>query len=358
MNSLFFELIRLAIGKQDSLSRQPSADEWGALYKMAVKQTLVGICFTGVSKLVNSDEGDFAGMPKTLYYQWLGYASKIQARNEVMNERCVELQRKVRETGFNSFIMKGQGIAVLYGDLAGLRQSGDIDIYLEGGYDKVLQFVNATFPTRLINSLEIHYHCFEDVEVEIHFKPFVIDGPNDRLLQRFFKELSKACFENICSLGFSVPTLEFNIVYQLVHIHHHLLYEGIGMRQLMDYSFLLQRLQFSVPKSISVIKELNLIRFASALMWVLGEVFGLDREKMLWEPNENDGRFLLEEIIQSGNFGKQDERQKCLYDSRWNSFWIIYGKTFRFHRFAPWAWLWSPIWRIKGFVWRKFKRYN
>lgn len=42
IDKLFFELIHVAIGKQESLSRLPSACEWGELYK-AAKQSLVGV---------------------------------------------------------------------------------------------------------------------------------------------------------------------------------------------------------------------------------------------------------------------------------------------------------------------------
>ena len=59
MNDIFFELIRVAIGTQESpstglragLSRLPSEAEWEELFEMAVKQSLVGICFTGMHTL-------------------------------------------------------------------------------------------------------------------------------------------------------------------------------------------------------------------------------------------------------------------------------------------------------------------
>ena len=201
-------------------------------------------------------------------------------------------------------------------------------------------------------------------------------GLTDRILQRFFDSCKEENFSNKVSLGFSgfqevsggrleicAPTLKFNLVHQLVHIHHHLFYEGVGMRQLMDYYFVIKH-EMEVKKGSNVrdakkvIFDLGLDCFASALMWVLGRVFGLPEEQMLWKPNEKDGKFLLGEIMLSGNFGKQDERQRGLYNSKWNSFWMVYMKTFRLWRFDHWAWLWSPIWRIKGFVWRKLKGYK
>lgn len=52
---LFFELIRVAIGTQNTLSRPPSKGEWAELYAMAKKQSLVGICFAGLQRLYNED---------------------------------------------------------------------------------------------------------------------------------------------------------------------------------------------------------------------------------------------------------------------------------------------------------------
>lgn len=393
MKDLFLELIRVSIGAAGCLSRSPSADEWGKLYDMAKKQSLVGICFAGVQRLQLQEQCP----PEMLYLTWMGMAAKIQQRNEVVNRQCVDLQKRLSADGFRSYIMKGQAVAALYqcgvkngfeckegkeSSLSGLRQSGDIDIYLEGGFEKVDEYVQRTYPTKEINELEIHYPCFPDTEVEIHFKPFVMDGPKDRILQRFFDSCREENFSNKVSLGFSgfqevsggrleicAPTLKFNLVHQLVHIHHHLFYEGVGMRQLMDYYFVLRTVSCSKFQKVSegsikfqevkkVVSDLGLDSYASALMWVLGHVFGLPEEQMPWKPNEKDGRFLLEEIMQSGNFGKQDERQRGLYDSKWNSFWMVHMKTFRMWRFDHWAWLWSPIWRIKGFVWRKLKGYK
>lgn len=427
VNNLFFELIRVSIGVSGCLSKTPTTEEWKELNEMAKKQSLVGVCFAGVQRLQLQEQCP----PEMLYLTWMGMAAKIQQRNEVVNRQCVDLQKRLSADGFRSYIMKGQAVASLYkvsdgfkfqkvsGDsindnssnnsnLFQLRQSGDIDIYLDGGFEKVNEYVQRTYSTKKINELEIHYPCFPDTEVEIHFKPFVMDGPKDRILQRFFDSCKEENFSNKVSLGFTstssaqalefqkvsegpleifAPTLKFNLVHQLVHIHHHLFYEGVGMRQLMDYYFVLRAANKEVSSFDSaqepgfkfqkvsggsnvaaepvevrevkkVVSNLGLDSFASALMWVLGHVFGLPEEEMPWKPNEKDGRFLLEEILQSGNFGRQDERQRGLYDSKWNSFWMVHMKTFRMWRFDHWAWLWNPIWRIKGFVWRKLKGYK
>lgn len=114
INTLFFELIRVAIGTQLSLSRQPSPNEWTTLYKIAKKQSLVGICFAGVQRLCISETSDYSGMNELQYLTWTGMAAKIQQRNEVVNKQCVEVQQMIEKEGFRTFIMKGQGNAALY----------------------------------------------------------------------------------------------------------------------------------------------------------------------------------------------------------------------------------------------------
>ena len=81
------------------------------------------------------------------------------------------------------------------------------------------------------------------------------------------------------------PTIAFNLVHQMVHTYHHLLIGGVGMRQLMDYYFVLRTSYANDDANdnvLRIISGLGLNRFASALMWVLLYVFGLERSFILW----------------------------------------------------------------------------
>lgn len=362
LDQLFYQLIRVALGNQVCLSHTPSADEWGELYAVAKKQSLVGICFAGVQTLIINHPSAIINLRESLRLQWMGMAAKIQQRNEIVNQQCVEVQKKIEADGFRTFIMKGQGNVDLYGSLSTLRQSGDIDIYLEGGFEMVNAYVQKTCPTNEINELEIHYHILKDTDIEIHYRPFIMRNPfRNAKLQRFFKDqmykkfYSSRIIDTKRNLAVNVPSVEFNLVHQMVHIYHHLFTEGIGLRQLMDYYFLLRNTNcHELTTNYSLIfSQLGLDCFASALMWVLGHVFGGDNTNLGIEQNEKDGKFLLNEIMLAGNFGKQDERMEGLYDSKWNAFWIVNMKTIRFWRFDHWAWFWSPLWRVYHFIWKR-----
>ncbi len=61
MESLFFSLLRVALGTQSTLSRTPSAAEWKELYAMAQKQALLGICTVVSAKGIDDIREDGRG---------------------------------------------------------------------------------------------------------------------------------------------------------------------------------------------------------------------------------------------------------------------------------------------------------
>lgn len=365
IEQLFFELLRVAIKVQNTLSRIPSAEEWDKLYRMSKKQSLVGISFAGIQRVVEYEKIYHCGMPELLYFTWMGMAAKIQQRNEVVNRQCVELQEKLSADGFRSYIMKGQAVGSLYGQIGLLRQSGDIDVFLEGGLNNVLAYARTYGGVAKVNELEMSVSIFPDTEVEFHYRPFIMRNPfKNRRLQKYFESQEKKQFSNYLildkekELSICAPTVEFNLVHQLVHTYHHFITEGVGLRQLMDYYFVIQASNAEdIRECKKIVENLGLNRFASALMWVIKTVFvGHDNDIFFpWRPNEKDGRLLLEEILLSGNFGHTDERAKNIQTSRWKAFWYVNGKTFRFWRFDHWAWFWSPLWRCYYFAWRIMK---
>ena len=68
------------------------------LYKITEKQAVLGICFAALDPLNRQDHHTY--LPKELRMRWLGVASLIQGRNELLNERCTELKKCLFNAGF------------------------------------------------------------------------------------------------------------------------------------------------------------------------------------------------------------------------------------------------------------------
>lgn len=355
---MLFELIRVAIGTQDNLSQLPSRAEWGELYKQAMKQSLVGVCFAGLQRLGADADGGFSriGIDEMLYLTWMGMAAKIQQKNESVNQQCVDLQSRLSADGERFCILKGQGAGLRYpSSLSLLRQSGDIDVWMAGGMEHVVSYVNSIMPTNEVTASHVQLHVFDKTEVEMHYVPVKLSNRlTNKRLKTWLREQENRQMSHTVPFGdgvMHVPTLEFDVVYQLLHIYKHLFNEGIGLRQLMDYYFLMQRVKASdglndveMQMVNDVVASLGLEKFASAVMWVLQKVFALGMIGMPWVPNQRDGEFLLDEIMNMGNFGHADERFRMNKDdSHLKHFWQSSQSKWRFIGHFPSEVLWQPI---------------
>lgn len=365
LSGLFFESIRVAIGTQDGLSRIPTKNEWAKLYKMAEKQSLLGICFAGLQNLgADANEG-FAriGMNETQYLNWMGMAFTIQEKNELVNRQCVELQTRLSDAGIHLTILKGQGIAKLYGDqLRPLRQSGDIDIYVDCGREKAIQYAREMQGEVDWDYKHLHLKAFEETEVEMHYVPEVfLNLRKNSLLQRWFADHREAMFEANGELV--TPRLEFNLFYIMLHTYRHFLYEGVGMRQLMDYYFVLKSLSNSPTgknemrsNTLALFEKFGMLRFVKGVMWIMKDVFGLSNEAMICSPDEIEGRFILDEVMAGGNFGKHDKRLKSETKGKKGAVKKILKHNLHLLAHYPGDVVWAPVWIVYHWCWKRLHR--
>lgn len=356
-NQIIFELIQVAIGRRTNLSHTPTAKEWEELYRLAESQAILGICFAGVKRL---QETGYC-VPAPLFMQWLVITTTIQLQNEEMDKKTAEVWALLDKAGLGCAVLKGQGVALLYKDnpecninLSLLRQSGDIDVWVKGGFNVVNAFVQKTRPTDDIAYHRFHYNMYPDTEVELHHRPTLMRNLfDDRRLQRWCDSFGADTFF-MTDKGFAVPSLNFNRIFILTHIYRHFLFEGIGLRQLMDYYFVLiyqKGTDMQIDQEVNLLSKIKMERFASAVMWVLGYVFGMEREYMLCDPNEREGRFILKEIMQTGNFGHGDSRY--IGNSKVKRM-TKHGLHLLMH--YPSEVLWTPVWLVYHRLWKSKKK--
>lgn len=375
--NLFYEFLRCSVGLHQCLSRIPSREEWVSLYSLSKRHAISGVCFYGLHKLWEANSAFTANLPDSLRMHWIAVAASIVERNELLNRRCLELQARFQHSGMRSCILKGQGVAQLYAlsmevvssnvdsnslELSKLRQSGDIDIWVDEDMTKVIDW--ARIEGISIEHVDLNHaqmSLLKDVEVEVHFIPSLLHNPFDnKKLQRYFAEEASKQFDNFDDLvGFSYPTVEFNLVYSLLHIYRHFFSSGVGLRQIMDYYFILSASDDKERrKAMSIIKSVRINRFSAALMYVMNVIFGLERNKMLCDPLEAEGSRLLMEILVSGNFGSGDTRY--IYSGQENRFYngfVYIKRNLKNVLTYPNETIWSPLWKLWHYCWRKKQGY-
>ena len=236
---IFFDFLRFCISSAKEIPGSLKEADWKELYAIAKKQCLVGILFDGIKKL----PAEHVGMKKELLLQWMAESQMLEKANVRLNDAAIQISEWFRKKGFRTCILKGQGNALMYPNPYS-RTPGDIDIWVEGGDKRVISFVRSISPHEKACYHHIEFPSYKGVEVEVHYRPsFLLCFWNNRKLQKYYERVKEEQFSHRVMLGeqgeITIPTVEFNIIFQLTHIYSHLMNEGIGLRQLVDYYYVL-----------------------------------------------------------------------------------------------------------------------
>lgn len=412
---IFFDFLRFCIGSAKEIPDSLKEADWKELYAIAKKQCLVGVLFDGIKKLPPAE----VGMSKDLLLQWMAESQMLEKANVRLNDAAIQVSEWFRKKGFRTCILKGQGNALMYPNPYS-RTPGDIDIWVEGGDKRVISFVRSISPHEKACYHHIEFPSYKGVEVEVHYRPsFLLCFWNNRKLQKYYERVKEEQFSHRVMLGeqgeIAIPTMEFNLIFQLTHIFSHLMNEGIGLRQLLDYYYVLCDFykvyqNFSNP-SVSLskgsstfspspsssgsgdvtapsrcseplrskdggsskvspdcagwdrlgvlqkeLKELGLWKFAGGIMYIMQEVFGMPASRLIVPPNEKYGRFVLNEVLEAGNFGKHDARNRFGRSQLGHNLQRVY-RDIRLVRNFPAEALCEPLFRTWHFFWRlKYKK--
>lgn len=362
-----------------------SSINWTKLLEFAKKQTVVGIF---AERLLNDneallhDEGFLSNKPTDEdVMAWMSAKNMVTTLNKKVDEVAVWTAKNFKATGYDACILKGQGAALLYPHKA-MRTPGDVDVWVrktrentagkrrktQGEIDSeihdIIQYVHKIVPKAKACYHHIDFISPKGVSIEVHYRPQWLNNPwHNRRLQCFFQEMAEEQFTNYVHLSNStkdtaVPTIDFNVVFMLAHLYNHLLHEGIGLRQLIDYYELLKRRQESGDTSktdiAKTIDRLGLMPIAGAVMWLLKEFLGQEAECLIVPPNERLGKVVLREMVAGGNFGKYDERTLSgAYNSPFMKNIQRIVRDMRLAWYFPSECLWEPWFRVYHWWWRK-----
>ncbi len=323
-----FTLLRSALGVAENVSVHLSPEEWKKLYILSKGQSVVGLVCVGINKLPKDQLP-----PRELLLRWVTCTEAIRGMNNVIYKEAARLTELFDKGGYRTAILKGAANARLYPD-PGCRQCGDIDLWVEGGCEKVLEAVyQVGLLDRSVRPFITPYHIElpknkRGIEVEAHFKPVAGVTAADCGLQDYL--INEIKNVELVPEGFNVPSIKFALVMQLSHLQQHFLLGGLGLRQYADYFvLLLHSTENDRKEAAAAIKKFRMGYSCAAVMWLLGEVFGLERERMICPPSRFRGKMLLKYAFTGGDFGKYEIKSQnkvvhnivdCLHRLSWLPF--------------------------------------
>lgn len=360
-NALFLQLLRVALTGGGKLSRTPSSEEWEEILNACVKQSVVGVGFCGVEMLPKEQMP-----PLDMIMDWSAVVSHIEEENRKLNALCVKVSEIFQQEKIRACILKGQGMGTLY-DSPLRRMSGDIDVWMEGGKEHIVDYFTRNF--KEVKGEDGDHHVSVTlkggVPMEVHWVPVAMYSPkNNKVFGEWMKTVEAAQWGNKVALPEGagcvyMPNFEFNSVFILLHLFHHWAFEGCGMKQMLDFFFLLKTNAASGKwQGASVIHDLGMDGFLSAMMWVMKEL-GLDDAYLLCAPNEKLGRRLLEDILTVGTvsadelaYGKYSKESKIHKGCR------RFMRSMRMLPYAPGEMCWAFINNVGSWATGKTKEVN
>ena len=239
-----FAFLKYCLGYKRNMSRMIAGMDWQELYSFASKQALLGLSFEGIERLGKeySEELRLNPIGRELLMTWMGKAQQIRRQNMKVNAVASKLYSMLREDGLRCCILKGQGNALIYPN-AYSRNPGDIDVWVNASRERIMEYAQKKFELGDDIRLQHLETSLDGVPVELHFFPCSMNNPiYHARLQKWFRRNADLQCSHIVGLpdgagDIAIPTTAFNVVYQLTHLYHHFFDEGIGMRQIIDYYY-------------------------------------------------------------------------------------------------------------------------
>ena len=237
-----FAFLKYCFGSKEDMSRVIACMNWQELYFFASKQALLGLCFEGIERLGKKYPEELKRNPigRELLMTWMGKAQQIRRQNMKVNAVAGKLFSMLKKDGLRCCVLKGQGNALMYPNPYS-RTPGDVDVWIDASRERIMEYAQKKFELGDDIRLQHLETSLDGVPVELHFFPCSMNNPiYHARLQKWFRRNADLQSSHIVGLpdgagDIAIPTMAFNVIYQLCHLYHHFFDEGIGMRQIIDY---------------------------------------------------------------------------------------------------------------------------
>lgn len=352
IEDIFFTLLRSAMwGTLPVLSRDVSDDEWNEIYAISKEQTVGGIMLDAIAQLPEKQKPDIK-----LRLQWIMLQKAIEGQNKKMNSALLSLVAELKQQSLQTYLLKGQGVAQNYPTPCH-RTCGDIDIFFsQQQFEQAITYFSSKGHELEGDPDDAHSETeYMGFKVEIHKKSATF---YTKKLQKRYNEIIESIiaaetdFVEIEGSRIAVLPPIANALQMLSHMLRHIIFSGLGLRQICDWVLFVYKHQQHINKEqfIQYCKELQLWETYKVITAIATDYLGLPKEYALCEISRKDKQmakkvFCL--IMTYGNFGQYNEHYVATTKKEYleSYIWKIKNCT-RFHRLAK-SETWSyPIWQL------------
>ena len=251
-------------------------------------------------------------MPETVYQDWFRIAMKSMRNNLRVQQGQKELVQLLEKGGYPYVILKGTAAAAWY-PRPELRTLGDVDFLIDPAHKEKLdqKLVAAGY---VGGGYEHGCHVVyrkPGVHLEMHVEPAGIPcGESELLIREYLKDVPYRgiAYQFEGAEGYHPQAADHGLIL-LLHIQHHMLGSGLGLRHLCDWAVFVQgtyRQEFWENRLLPLLREIGLLRFAAVMTKVSAKYLGSVCPGWAY-ADETVVDMVIEDILIGGNFGRKEK---------------------------------------------------
>lgn len=305
---VLLHLLAVSLGAE----RSPLTDEerrdvdWAQVVRESTHQAVCPLVFEAAAAYQ-------ADMPKEVYEQWFA-ASYTYLRNAYKVFRSQKhLVERMDENGYPCIILKGTAAAAYYPEPE-KRSFGDVDFLIDPTQREAVEAMLAADGYRQKEMAHICHVVYlkprESLEMHFEIAGIPFGDAGERVRDYIQGAARRSTMQSIGEMEFPAPQPRDHAIILLLHMQHHMLGEGLGLRHLCDWVTFVTRTAdepFWETEVLPLVRMIGLDTYA-AVMTKVGALY-LDTACPAWAQGADEAlcAAVIADILAGGNFGRKDE---------------------------------------------------
>ncbi len=333
------------------LSKEYSVEQYKKILWQARKQTVFAIV---LDKLGNKP----SGIKKTDVQYFINTFMKIRKQYTRQISVLKELATLLNSHDVKYVVVKGLIVGQNYPDPA-LRHEGDIDFYCEGkDFSLAQKVIEKEWDVKYEQNPIEHHHVefvYNKVPIEQHHTLIKL---YDKRKNQYWTDLCRKYSVKVDFDGVAVWTLAptLHVIYIFLHLYHHLLELGVGLRQFCDWATMLHAQCDNIDYDAmrTYLRELGMERPYRACGTILVDKLGITERELGYKLTRSDRCYtnrILDIVAYRGNMGRYEGQYVRNDGKKLHRMKSIVIKSTHFVKFVWLApgfttkWLVSEFWR-------------
>lgn len=306
--NVMLHLLAVALGGQrPPLTEAQCRDvDWAQVMQESVQQAVCPLVFEAASAYQ-------AFIPPEVYERWFATAYTYLRNAHGVFRSQQHLTEMMAQNGYPCIILKGTAAAAYYPQPE-QRCFGDVDFLIDPTQREAVEamLVADGYERRGIEHICHVVYRKKREHLEMHFEiagiPFGEAG--ERVREYIRGAERRPLTQSVGGIDFPAPSPRDHALILLLHMQHHMLGEGLGLRHLCDWVTFVTRTvdePFWQSDVLPLIREIGLDTYA-AVMTKVGARY-LDTACPAWaqDVDEHLCAAVMADILAGGNFGRKDE---------------------------------------------------